>query len=83
MFPGPALLKTSSRQKTPNWSHQPHTTEMQRVRPAIEAGLIQSAKAVALYMRLVLETVQSLPQLHRPHFSCMIFQFTQSPENPA
>ncbi len=34
-----------------NWSHKPHTPEMYRVRPALEAGLMQAAKAAALYRR--------------------------------
>jgi hypothetical protein len=41
-----------------NWSHKPHTTEMQRVRPAIEAGLMRPAEAVALYMRPVLNVLR-------------------------
>jgi hypothetical protein len=39
-----------------NWSHKPPITEMWRVRPAIEAGLMQSAEATALYMRPVLNS---------------------------
>ena len=38
-----------------NWPHKPHTVEMHRVRPAVEAGLMQPAEAAALKMKPVLE----------------------------